>query len=386
MSQVSIRKRSLFAVTTAFFLGAGLVQCAAAATASTPASAASPRVLMVVSSHGQDEGKTRPGFELDEFALAYMVFRANGLDVEIASPKGGKAEPDKFNPKRDQIAAFQAQPGAATLFDNSLAIAEAKAERYQAVFVAGGKGAMFDIAQNEPLGRLMAQIYERGGVVSALCHGSAALTTARLSNGQLLAKGRRVTGFTNEEEAEFGKRWVKEFPYLVETKLREQGALWQEAGIMLPHTVVDGRLITGQNPFSTADVAEALVKALGRKPVARTVYAEEATVKLGAQHFAGDSQIAAQALKLDAKRYRVEMLAYLGYVHAKAASTDAKRREALALMLAAEPYTNSPRVGVSTAEIEVMLGERASAKARLNAVLSKHPAFTDAQTALAALK
>ena len=221
------------------------------------------KVLLVVSSEGRDGGKTRPGFEMGELAQAYSVLRANGLVVDIASPTGGAVVADRFNQQADHIKPFLADMDAQRLLQNTRRIQDVRAGEHRAIMVIGGKGPMFDLPKDTALQKLLAQHYEGGGVLAAVCHGPAALANVTLADGTALVKGRRMTGFTNEEEASFGEKWTKEFPWLLETRMRESGALWEEAALMMPKLVVDGRLITGQNPFSTAQTAEAVVRSLG---------------------------------------------------------------------------------------------------------------------------
>jgi putative intracellular protease/amidase len=121
--------------------------------------------------------------------------------------------------------------------------------------------ALWDFPNNLSLERLGAAVFERGGVVAAVCHGPAALVDLHLSDGSLLVAGRDVAGFRNEEERVIGRDII--VPLLLQTRLEELGARYTSAGFMVPHVVTDGRLVTGQNPVSAYGVAEAAVAALG---------------------------------------------------------------------------------------------------------------------------
>ena len=187
------------------------------------------RVLLVVSSHGADGGKTRPGFEMDELSQAYAVFADNGLTVDIASPAGGVVVADEFDPKKPYNSRFIADPAASAKLASTLALAKAASESYAAVFVVGGKGAMFDLPVNTDLKTLIAQTYEAGGVIGAVCHGPAALMNVPLKDGTSLIAGRAVTGFSNEEELLFGKRWVRGLPRLARRRPARRGRTVQRS-------------------------------------------------------------------------------------------------------------------------------------------------------------
>lgn len=339
----------------------------------------SSRVLIVVSSEGRDEGKTRPGFEMDEFAQAWLIFRANGLDVEVASPAGGAVQADKFNAKDAFNAAVLADAEAVKKLAMTIATRDVDATRYAAVYVVGGKGAMFDLPFDAALTTLLGKVYDAGGIVAAVCHGPAALVDVKLADGSLLVKERRLTGFSNEEEALFGKRWAKEFRFLLEDAMRQRGAQWQEAPLMMPKLVVDGRLITGQNPYSTAAVAEAIVTATGRTPVARQPWRDEATMTLVQRLLDGQANAVREQLAAKRADYHVELIGLLGYYQLQAANDDAAVRNALAIMQLAQPYMPEPQLALGIADAQHRLGDNAAARATLDALLASHPDMAEAK-------
>ena len=218
------------------------------------------RVLMVVSGYGENQGQDKPGYEFDEFSKAYAVFKANNIAVDIASPKGGAVVADKYDPEKSYNVSVLADKAIMAKLDNTLKTSALKASDYDGVFVVGGKGAMFDLPKDTALQGLIADIYQQQGVVAAVCHGPAALIDVKLSDGSYLVADKAVNGFTNAEEKLFGKKWLNDYEFLLEDKLIERGAKFQSSNIMLPHLATDERLITGQNPTSTVDVAVALVK------------------------------------------------------------------------------------------------------------------------------
>lgn len=343
---------------------------------------AADNVLIVVSSEGRDQGKTRPGYEMDEFAQAYLIFRDNGLAVDVASPRGGAAEADKYDPKLAFNARLLEEGHGLNQLNTTLATSAARAEDYAAVYVVGGKGAMFDLPDDPALKKLLAEVYERGGVVAAVCHGPAALVDVRLDDGSYLVAGRALTGFSNEEEAIFGKRWARQFRFQLEDALRERGARWQEAPLMMPGLAVDGRLITGQNPYSTPAVAEAIVAALGRTPVARTPWRDERSLALVERLLAGEREAAHKALADEPDAYHVQLIGLIGYYQLQAHPEPARTRAALAIMQLAAPYMPEPQLRLGMAEAHWRLGDEAQARAMVGEVLVSHPDMADAKRLL----
>lgn len=336
------------------------------------------KVLIVVSGEGRDQGKTRPGFEMDEFSQAYLIFRDNGLDVDVASPRGGAVEADKYDATAPFNARLLQDAEAVRMLAETRATSDVQADDYAAVYVVGGKGAMFDLPADPALRGLLSAVYDADGIVAAVCHGPAALLDVRLDDGTLLVAGKAMTGFSNEEEALFGKRWAKEFPFLLEDAMRERGARWEEAPLMMPKLVVDGRLITGQNPYSTAAVAEAIVIATGRVPVERTPWRGEATMTLVERLLAGDRDAVNVELAANSADYHVDLIGLLGYYQLQGARDAAAVRDALSIMEIAEPYMPAPLLQVGIAEGHWRLGNRAAARERLERVLATHPDLAEA--------
>ena len=344
------------------------------------ADAAKPsKVLIVVSAEGRDEGKTRPGFEMDEFAQAYLIFRDNGVDVDVASPAGGAVQADKFNAKERFNAALLADADAVAKLAATIPTRDIDASQYAAVYVVGGKGAMFDLPFDTALKNALARVYDAGGILAAVCHGPAALVDVKLADGSSLVKGRRLTGFTNEEEMVFGKRWAKEFKFLLEDAMRERSAQWHEAALMMPNLVVDGRLITGQNPYSTTAVAEAVVIATGRTPVARALWRDEATMALVQRLLDGDARTVREQLAKNPGNFHVELIGMLGYYQLQSSSNDDGVRNSLAIMQLAQPHMPEPQLALGIADAQQRLGERVAAVATLDSLLASHPEMDEAK-------
>ncbi|WP_426354330.1 type 1 glutamine amidotransferase domain-containing protein [Stenotrophomonas maltophilia] len=345
-----------------------------------------PRVLLVVSSEGRDQGRTRPGFEMDEFTQAWLILRRNGFEIDVASPRGGAAEADKYNATESFNAAALADPLAVRALAGTLPTAQLRAGDYRGVLVIGGKGAMFDLPADSALQRTIAAIWEQGGIVAAVCHGPAALAGVRLGNGRALVEGRSMTGFSEEEELLFGKRWAKEFAFQLEPRMRELGARWQEGPLMMPKVVVDGRLVTGQNPYSTPALAEAFVRASGQVPVAREPWRDERSMALVERHLHQRDTQAVQQLARRPADYHVELIGILGFYQLQAAQTPAAIADALAIMQLARPHMDEPRLDVAMAEAHWRLGDATRARTQLQAVLEKQPALEEAKALLARMQ
>lgn len=365
---------------TRLLLSTGIALLAAALP--LQAAHAADKVLIVVSGEGKDDGKERPGYEFDELSQAWLVFKANGLAVEVASPNGGPVEPDKYNPAEPFNAALLADTQAMQQLADTRATASLDAGDYAAVYVVGGKGAMFDLPRDPALQRLLGRLWDNGGIVAAVCHGPAALADVRLADGSLLVAGRQLTGFTNEEETVFGKKWAAQFPWLLEDALQQRGARWHEAPLMMPKLVVDGRLITGQNPYSTTAVAEAIVRATGRTPVARTPSRDELSMALVERLLAGDRSGAVATLAAEPTRYHVDLIGILGYYQAQAAPDDAALEQALQVMELALPHMHEPQLKLAAAEALLKLKRPTQARALVLQALETTPKLEQAEALL----
>ena len=317
--------------------------------------AASNTILLVVSGYGVAGDKTRPGFEMDELSQAWTILRANGLDVEIASPQGGKVGADRYDAAKPYNAAFLADPKAVAALAATLPVATAAARTYAGVFVMGGKGAMHDLPGNAALQSLIARTWHAGGVIGAVCHGPAALVRVKLADGKLLLSGRQATGFSGEEEAAFGKEAAKRFEFQLEGEMRRVGARFTEAELMLPHVAVDGKLVTGQNPYSTAATAEAMLRAMGRTPAARTPWADERSMELLASLTAERAAGASKTIGAKLADYDPPLIAAWGHLRAMSAGNAAELKRGITAMEVAKPYYPEPQLDEAMAKARAKL-------------------------------
>ncbi|KAA5927808.1 MULTISPECIES: type 1 glutamine amidotransferase domain-containing protein [Pantoea] len=218
-------------------------------------------VLCVVSSHPiKGASGVSTGFFLAELTHVLKVLEDAGLKTTIASIRGGQPPVDGFDLSDPVNAWFWNETDFQQRLASTPALSELNGGDYCAVFFAGGHGTMWDFRDSPDAQRIVREVYESYGVVSAVCHGPAALVDAKLSNGEYLVNGKNVAAFTNKEEEDVHTTDV--VPFLLETALREHGALYHEAANWSENVMTDGRLITGQNPASAHGVGVALVEAL----------------------------------------------------------------------------------------------------------------------------
>lgn len=222
------------------------------------------KILIVLTSHDQ-LGNTgqKTGFWLEEFAAPYYVFKDAGAEITLASPKGGQPpldpKSDAPDAQTDETRRFQADPEAQQALANTLRLAEVDGSGFDAVFYPGGHGPLWDLVNDADSQRLIAAFADSGRPVGAVCHAPAVLRDVTTGD-EPLVKGRRVTGFTNSEEATVGLTEV--VPFLLQDALTDQGADFSKGPDFAPYVVTDGRLVTGQNPASSAPAAKALLDLL----------------------------------------------------------------------------------------------------------------------------
>ena len=223
------------------------------------------KILMVLTSHDQlgNTGR-KTGFWLEEFAAPYFIFREAGVDITIASPKGGQPPLDpKSNEPGFQTAdtrRFERDSQATKALANTVKLSDVRQADFDSVFFPGGHGPLWDLTNDRNALTLIEGMLAADKPVALVCHAPGILKNAKAPNGQPFVKGRSVTGFTNSEEA--AVHLVDVVPYLVEDALKAQGANFLVATDWAVHVIQDGRLITGQNPASSRLTARALLDVL----------------------------------------------------------------------------------------------------------------------------
>ncbi len=220
-------------------------------------------VLFVVSSCSK-KGKNKDGggFYLSELTHPYDVLSKTGANLIIASPKGKKAPIDKESiDLKDEInKKYYNDDNFIKLINNTKKLDEIDPFSLSAVFFAGGHGAMFDFSSDKNIKNLIKSLFDNNGIVASVCHGASALVDIKMNDGSYFVKGKNLTSFTNSEEKEI--KMEDEMPYLLESKLVEQGAIFNSKENWQENVVVDNNLITGQNPKSAKKVAQEIVKKL----------------------------------------------------------------------------------------------------------------------------
>lgn len=242
-----------------------LFGCKAQVRGTTPppvATPGAPRILMIATSHAAlgNTGQAT-GIWLEELAAPLRKFVSHGAKVELASPLGGQipVDPRSQTANTDASKWFIESGDGEHLMATTLRIADVKPD-YDAYFVVGGHGAMWDLPNSPELAKLLAAAYESEHVVAAVCHGPAALVNVQLSNGDPLVKGLRVTSFTNSEEVSVKLESV--VPFSLQDKLQSLGAKFEYHPDFTPFAVADGHLLTGQNPASSVEVADMVLTML----------------------------------------------------------------------------------------------------------------------------
>ena len=225
-------------------------------------------ILMVLSSHDKlgDTGR-KTGFWLEEFAAPYYVFTDAGAQVTLVSPKGGQPpldpKSDEPDAQTDSTRRFKADDAAQSALAHTGKLADVSGDGFDAVFYPGGHGPLWDLAEDKNSIRLIEATIAAGKPVAAVCHAPAVLRHVRGGDGSPLVKGRKVTGFTNSEEAAVQLSAI--VPFLVEDMLIEKGGDYSKADDWQPHVVRDGLLITGQNPASSEAAAVSLLDKLKQR-------------------------------------------------------------------------------------------------------------------------
>ncbi len=223
------------------------------------------KILLVLTSHDQlgDTGH-KTGFWLEEFASPYYLFKDAGAQLTLASPKGGQPPLD---PKSDAADAqtpaterFKADAAAQQALANTLRLSQVQADDFDAVFYPGGHGPLWDLAEDRTSIALIERFQAQNKPVAAVCHAPGVLRHVKVANGLPLVSGKKVTGFSNSEEA--AVQLTEVVPFLVQDMLIANGGHYSSANDWQSHVLVDGLLITGQNPSSSDATAEALIKLL----------------------------------------------------------------------------------------------------------------------------
>ena len=222
-------------------------------------------ILMVLTSHDQlgDTGQ-KTGFWLEEFAAPYYALKDAGADIVVASPKGGQPpldpKSDEADAQSEDTARFKADADAQKVLAHTVKLDSVSETDFDAVFYPGGHGPLWDLAEDPTSIRLIEAFARADKPVAAVCHAPGVLKSVKGTDGAPLVKGRKVAGFTNSEEEAVGLTEI--VPFLVEDMLKANGGDYSKGADWGSWVVTDGKLVTGQNPASSREAAEALLKLL----------------------------------------------------------------------------------------------------------------------------
>lgn len=228
------------------------------------------KILIVLSSTGQiPDSDRKTGTWLEELAAPYYTFKDAKMKVTLASIEGGSAPIDPWSEgndaQTDSTRRFSADPNAMKALASTVKLSSLRAEDFDAIFYTGGLGPVFDLTSDRTSIALIEAMQRANKPIAAVCHGLAALRLARMPDGSPFVKGRSVAGFSDSEErASHGDALV---PFMIESELRRLGGRYTSATDWQPHVVVDGQLITGQNPASSLGAAQEVLKALASKAI-----------------------------------------------------------------------------------------------------------------------
>ncbi|UOQ86078.1 type 1 glutamine amidotransferase domain-containing protein [Gracilibacillus salinarum] len=213
------------------------------------------QVLMVVTNHTKISDQHKTGLWLEEFAVPYLVFKEKGYHIKVTSIEGGEValDPNSVEDKPEWKEA-EAQ------LKHTAKVSKEDADEFDAIFLPGGHGTMFDFPENETLQYLLQQFAEGNRIIGSVCHGPAGLVNATYQDGTPIVKDKHVTSFTDSEEKEM--QLDQYMPFLLESKIRENGARFFAKENWSDHAIRDGFLVTGQNPQSSKSTAEKVVEAL----------------------------------------------------------------------------------------------------------------------------
>lgn len=243
----------------------GIDHCTASTDPGPPTRPGQPRVLFILASSPVHGTSTLPAsISFGEVVNAWDVFHAAGYPVDFVSPAGG-AVPILDTYVSSEVAGRLRDERIMAGLRGTVRPSEVDASRYQAVYYVGGSNAIYGVPEDPGLQKIAMQVYERnGGVVSAVCHGTAGLVNLRLADGRYLVAGRRITGYPEQYEDQ-GAAYFKQFPFLIGKTIEARGGTFHVLDRDQSHVEIDGRVVTGQNYPSAAKVAEAVVQML-RQP------------------------------------------------------------------------------------------------------------------------
>ena len=214
-------------------------------------------ILIVTSNSSGDKNIENTGVYLEEFAVPYLIFKATNYNIDVASPKGGLSPVDIRSMSCSNPVEWD---DCIKILKQKKKISDLNLDKYDVLFFSGGHGPMFDIAYDDEVKKVVEYFYQKNKIIAAICHGVAALISAKDKNNNPIVKNKKITSFTNKEEHII--KFDEFMPFLLETKLKELGANYIEMKPWSEHVEVDNNIITGQNQNSATLLAEKVIEKL----------------------------------------------------------------------------------------------------------------------------
>lgn len=215
-------------------------------------------ILIIVTSFSHMDNGDSTGVWLEEFAIPYMEFKDQNFEITVASLSGGNVPIDPRSLPNEKQKIQWEEP--LSVLKHSVQLEGVDLSKYDAVYIPGGHGAMFDLPTDPTIKKVLENFAKDNKLIASVCHGPASLVNINLPDGTALVKGKKVTSFTNQEE--FAGKLEKQMPFLLETELKKRGAIFISKENWADHIEVDGNLITGQNPSSSKSMAKAIIDKL----------------------------------------------------------------------------------------------------------------------------
>ncbi len=318
------------------------------------------KVAMLISGYGNLDAAL--SYDLEELVQSYLIFHRNQVEIDIVTPQGG-AVPVKNNKDNiSYIADFKENTSGLAKLANTLSAKQARKNQYDALFIVGGDGAVFDLPFDKNTQQWITSFATTNRPIAAVCHGPAALINVKLPDGNYFVQDKQVNSFTYIEDHAFKKENINKYPIIVQTELEKRGAKFVSNSPMLPFVSQDEGLITAQNPTSVAKAAEALLIELGIKPVNRKAFKDEASMELIAKaRTMGVSQIDI-AMSQDSESYDLMYLALYGLYAYKLAETEQDKAIELRLMEKIGEYFHHPQYVIHMINTHLELNNKTRAK------------------------
>ncbi len=341
---------------------------------STQVLAETTRVAILVSGYG-NEGDTNISYDLEELAQTYLVLSDNGIALDIVSPKGGAVHVHSKKDNLPYIQQFKQKTPALKQLTETLSAKQAQQKIYDGLVIIGGDGAMFDLPFHTETQEFIKSFIIEKAPIAAVCHGPAALVNITLANGDYYLNGKQVNGFTLKEDQAFKAELLDKYPFILEPMLKERGANFISNSPMLPYLAEDDFLITAQNPMSVAKAADALIVKLGKKPKARTLFKDEATMQLISQARVEGPYLIDLALSTSPEIYNLQYLALYGFYAYKLAESQEDKLIELRIMERVSYYFSNPNYSEALARAYLEQGFKDKATSVIQSLQKAFPKF-----------